>query len=167
MVLLQKETERHQGSTSMQWFLIDSYDLRYLLVEFIDTKSVFFCPFRRRKSANLPTEGVPNAATDLNLPCAISEARVVDAGSMDKGRRKSTPRYYALPFLFVLLSFLVHAHNIEVKGLSCFLIFFHRVVYRPKQLIMSEGDADKNSTFTRLANCLSFARMKGINRNKR
>ncbi|XP_066398546.1 uncharacterized protein [Miscanthus floridulus] len=86
---------------------------------------------RRRKSAvvNLPTEAVPNAATDLDLPCATSEERVVDDGSMDKGRRKSTPR--------------------------------------PKQINMSEGDADKNSTFTRLANCLSSARMKGINRNKR
>ncbi|KAF8732313.1 hypothetical protein HU200_016297 [Digitaria exilis] len=38
---------------------------------------------------------------------------------------------------------------------------------RPKQINMSEGDADKHSTFTRLTNCLSYARMKGIDRNKR
>jgi len=67
----------------------------------------FFCPFRRRKSAvvNLSTEAVPNAATDLELPCATSEERVVDGGSMDKGRRKSTPRYYALPLSFVFIFF--------------------------------------------------------------
>jgi myb proto-oncogene protein len=103
----------------------------------------------------------------LDLPCATSEERVVDAGSMDKGRRKSTPRYYALLCHF-FLSFLVHAYNFEVKGGSYIsYFFFHLVVYRPKQINMSEGDADKNSTFTRLANCLSFARMKGVNRNKR
>ncbi|WVZ61838.1 hypothetical protein U9M48_011650 [Paspalum notatum var. saurae] len=75
----------------------------------------------RRKSAgvNLSTEGVVNAAPELDVPIAPSEERVVDAGEMDKGRRKSTPR--------------------------------------PKQMNMSEGDADKHSTFTRLANCLSFA----------
>jgi len=38
---------------------------------------------------------------------------------------------------------------------------------RPKQIDMSEGDADKHSPSTRLANCLSFARMKGIDRNTR
>ncbi|CAL5076929.1 unnamed protein product [Urochloa decumbens] len=38
---------------------------------------------------------------------------------------------------------------------------------RPKPVNMSEGDADKHSPAARLANCLSFARMKGINRNKR
>lgn len=38
---------------------------------------------------------------------------------------------------------------------------------RPKQINMPEEDADKNSTFTRLVNCLSFASMKGIDRNKR
>ncbi|CAL5078244.1 unnamed protein product [Urochloa decumbens] len=38
---------------------------------------------------------------------------------------------------------------------------------RPKPVNMSKGDADKHSPAARLANCLSFARMKGINRNKR
>ncbi|CAN6209283.1 unnamed protein product [Urochloa humidicola] len=38
---------------------------------------------------------------------------------------------------------------------------------RPKPINISEGDADKHSPSARLANCLSFARMKGINRNKR
>ncbi|KAJ1287694.1 hypothetical protein BS78_02G030500 [Paspalum vaginatum] len=85
----------------------------------------------RRKSTevNLSTEGVVNAAPELDLPSAPSAERVVDSGDMDKGRRKSTPR--------------------------------------PRQMNMSEGDADKHSTFTRLANCLSFARMKVNNRNKR
>ena len=82
-------------------------------------------------------------------------------------REENQPQGIMLYLCLLFLSFLVHVHNIEVKGVSCFLIFFHRVVYRPKQINMSEGDADKNSTFTRLANCLSFARMKGINRNKR
>lgn len=84
----------------------------------------------RKKSSkvNLMTEDVANAATELDLPSAPSEERV-DAGNMNRGRRKSTPR--------------------------------------PKQMDMSEGDGDKHSTFTRLSNCLSFARMKGINRNKR
>jgi len=49
--------------------------------------------------------------------------------------------------------------------LSIFL--FSPFVYRPKQIDMSEGDADKHSPSTRLANCLSFARMKGIDRNTR
>nr|TKW27955.1 hypothetical protein SEVIR_3G292200v2 [Setaria viridis] len=69
-----------------------------------------------------------NATPELGLPSALSEERVVDAGNMDKGRRKSTPR--------------------------------------PKH-INTEGDADKHSPSARLANCLSFARMKGIDRNKR
>ncbi|CAN6170858.1 unnamed protein product [Urochloa humidicola] len=38
---------------------------------------------------------------------------------------------------------------------------------RPKPINMSEGDADKLSPSARLANCMSFARMKGINRNRR
>lgn len=84
----------------------------------------------RRKSAedNLTTEGPANATPELGLPSAPSEERVVDAGNMDKGKRKSTPR--------------------------------------PKHINI-EGDADKHSPSARLANCLSFARMKGINRNKR
>jgi len=46
-------------------------------------------------------------------------------------------------------------------------ISFAPFMYRPKQIDMSEGDADKHSPSTRLASCLSFARMKGIDRNKR
>uniref|UniRef100_A0A0A9DRR2 Uncharacterized protein n=1 Tax=Arundo donax TaxID=35708 RepID=A0A0A9DRR2_ARUDO len=38
---------------------------------------------------------------------------------------------------------------------------------RPKQIKVSEEDADKHSTCSRLANCLSFARMYGTNMNKR
>jgi len=85
----------------------------------------------RRKSAgnNLTTEDVANASLELGLPSTPSEERVVDAGNINKGRRKSAPR--------------------------------------PKQIDMSEGDADKHSPSTRLASCLSFARMKGIDRNKR
>ncbi|PUZ68375.1 hypothetical protein GQ55_2G022200 [Panicum hallii var. hallii] len=85
----------------------------------------------RRKSAgdNLTAEDVAKASPELGLPSTRSEERVVDAGNIDKGRRKSTPR--------------------------------------PKQIDMSEGDADKHSPSTRLANCLSFARMKGTDRNRR
>lgn len=38
---------------------------------------------------------------------------------------------------------------------------------RPKQINMTEGAADKYSTCTRLANCMSFARRNGNNRNKK
>lgn len=38
---------------------------------------------------------------------------------------------------------------------------------RPKQINMTEGAADKYSTCTRLAGCMSFARRNGNNRNKK
>ncbi|XP_062189465.1 uncharacterized protein LOC133892604 isoform X2 [Phragmites australis] len=84
-----------------------------------------------RKSAkdNSTADGMANAAPELDLPIVPSEERVVDAGTVNKGKRKSTPR--------------------------------------PKQINMSEGAANKHSTFERLANCLSFARMNGTNRNRR
>lgn len=109
----------------MQWFLIETRMICIdLLVELCNIKIVF-CPFRRKLAeVNLPTEeGVPSAVPDLDFPCATSEERAVDVGNMDKGRRKSTPRYHAL-LCRLLLSFLVHAYNFEMKGSCCFLIFF-------------------------------------------
>lgn len=127
----------------------DSYDFASISLWSYVTSRLFFCPFRRKLAeVNLPTEeGVPNVVPDLDFPCATSEERAVDVGNMDKGRRKSTPRYHAL-LCRLLLSFLVHAYNFEMKGSCCFLIFLHPVVYRPKQINMPEEDADKNSTFT-------------------
>jgi myb proto-oncogene protein len=115
----------------------------------------------------LTAEDVAKASPELGLPSTRSEERVVDAGNIDKGRRKSTPRYATLLCHLSFFMFWCMYTTLKVMVDVASYISFAPFVYRPKQIDMSEGDADKHSPSTRLANCLSFARMKGTDRNRR